>query len=94
VNEERVLGEDVAYEEAVVVDADAVVDPRTVVVEALHALVAHTAMSATDCTQDLTFRAQLSRVELFHQPQEVNTLSYESRVTHCRHYQEYERECK
>ena len=42
--EEQVLGGNVHNEPVVVLYADAVVDPRAVVIEALHALVAHRAV--------------------------------------------------
>jgi len=48
----------------VVIQADTVVDPRTMVVETLHALVADTAVARTVGPDDFTVRAEEDGVEL------------------------------
>jgi hypothetical protein len=51
----------------VIVDANAVVDPWAVMIEALNALVAHVAVPAPDRADRLTLRAQLGRIEVLQQ---------------------------
>lgn len=57
---------DEGNEREVVFDADAVVEPRTMVIEALDALVANGTVSAAGRSDDLAVRADLDRVYQLH----------------------------
>ena len=57
-----------------IIQADAVINPGTVVVEALHTLIAYAAMTRTICANDFTVCAEEHWVEYLHHFHERDAL--------------------
>jgi hypothetical protein len=68
----------VSEEDIVVPDANAVIDPRAVVVVPLHATVAYDAVPASACSDHPTLGAEASRVEGLEQLHEVHLVVHDS----------------
>ena len=62
-NERSLLHKKIRKEEIVIIYTDAVVDPRTVVIVSLYALLANNTMSTAATSNDLTIRAKAGRLE-------------------------------
>lgn len=57
VYEQCILAEDVAQKEVVIIYADAIIYPWTVMVKTLYTLVTYSTVSAPNCPQNLALRA-------------------------------------
>ena len=57
-----------------IIKADAVINPRTVVVESLHTLIAYAAVTRTICANDFTVSAEKYWVKYLHHFQERDAL--------------------
>ena len=57
-----------------VADTDTIIDPRAVMIESFHTLMADCAVSTSDGSQNLAFGAKLSGVEVFHKFDKFHTL--------------------
>jgi len=49
-----------------IANTNTIINPGTVMIESLNTLMTDSTVSASNCPEDLTLRAQLSSIEIFH----------------------------